>query len=152
MPGLLIRFAFAAAVASAAMPAWGAGMADFGTKNFSPGIDAPSYFSNENGAPGATEMTDDGGDDIPVRVVRTTSAAGQDEWTTSRRHAKFAALHGSRSRGAPQMQPAGYAHSTRAKSAHSEATGRYERRFAAGAAKPAKSAHHAWARSSSRRG
>jgi hypothetical protein len=65
MPVTLTRFVFAAAIACAALPARGAGMPDYGTKNFSPGGAAPSYFTNENGAvlgiPEA-ENTDDGAD------------------------------------------------------------------------------------------
>jgi hypothetical protein len=152
MPHTLIRLAFIAAVAGAAIPAWGAGMPDFGTKNFSPGGDAPSYFSNENGAPGTTEMTDDGADDIPARSMRPASAPRSADWATSAPHGKFLAARGSISRSTGQWHSAGSAYAIRAKSARSEAGGRYQRHFAAGTAKPAKSARHVWARSSSHRG
>ena len=65
MPVTITRFVFAAAIACAAPPAHGAGMPDYGTKNFSPGGAAPSYFTNENGAVSGipeAENTDDGAD------------------------------------------------------------------------------------------
>lgn len=70
-------------------------MPDFGTKNFNPGGDTPSYFSNEYGAPAvaADEITDDGADDAPHRSQRVSEP---------RRHgvawgyrARFTATHGS---------------------------------------------------------
>lgn len=50
MPGKLSQIWFAAVLACAGLPALGAGMPDSGTKNFVPGGDAPSFFTNENGA------------------------------------------------------------------------------------------------------
>jgi hypothetical protein len=152
MPATLIRLTFIAAVAGAAMPVWGAGMPDFGTKNFSPASEVPAYFSNENGALGATETTDDGADDIPARSVRTASAPQPSDWATSTRHGKFAAAHASVSGSRAQLRSAGPVHSISARSTRGEAGARYQRHFAAGTAKPAKSARHAWARSSSHRG
>jgi hypothetical protein len=69
MPATLTRFVFAAAIACAALPVWGAGMPDYGTKNFNPGGATPSYFTNENSAVLGTaenESTDDGAD-MPTR-------------------------------------------------------------------------------------
>jgi hypothetical protein len=74
MRGVLTRFVSAAAIACLAIPAWSASMPDIGTKNFSPGGDTPSYFSNEYGAPAvaADEITDDGADDAPHRSLRAS--------------------------------------------------------------------------------
>jgi hypothetical protein len=65
MPVTLTRFAYVAAFLYAAAPAWGAGMPDYGSKNFSPGGATPSYFTNENSAilgTAESDNTDDGAD------------------------------------------------------------------------------------------
>jgi hypothetical protein len=74
MGGAVTRFVSAAAIACLAIPAWSGDMPDFGTKNFSPGGETPSYFSNEYGAPAvaADEITDDGGDGAPHRSLRAS--------------------------------------------------------------------------------
>ncbi len=70
-------------------------MPDFGTKNFNPGGDTPSYFSNEYGAPAfaADEVTDDGGDEAPHRSLRASEPRHHAAAWGYR--ARFATTHGS---------------------------------------------------------
>jgi hypothetical protein len=93
MPDMLIRLVLTAAIAGAAIPAWSAGMPEFGTKNFSPGGDAPSYFSNENGVIGTagTESWDDGGD----AAIGSASDTGEPARMAPRYHGTLA-VHQSR--------------------------------------------------------
>src|SRR5579883_3350700 len=78
MPMRWSSLAFAAVIASITISAWGAGMPDFGSKNFVPGAATPSYFTNESGAlPGrATEATDDGRDDLPGSANQAEAGRG----------------------------------------------------------------------------
>ena len=74
MPKMLIRYALAAAIAGAGTPAWSAGIPDFGTKNFSPGSDAPAYFSNESGAFfGAAASENEDGNDVSSSSMLATA-------------------------------------------------------------------------------
>lgn len=139
MPSMLIRYALAMAITCAGTSAWSAGIPDFGTKNFSPGSDAPSYFSNENGAflgAAAGESTDDGSDD----GIRSTEATAEPDYSVSagpHHHSRIAYTGRSASRG----------HSLRfasARSARSMSTSRYERSaHSAGGAQPATKARMA---------
>src|SRR5271170_3087879 len=91
MPVTLTRFVFAAAVACAAVPGWGAGMPDYGTKNFSPGGATPSYFTNENSAvfgAAENENTDDGAD-TPTRTSEPTAEPLQSDRTTRHHYGKL---------------------------------------------------------------
>jgi hypothetical protein len=147
MPGLLIRVAFTAAVAGAAIPAWSAGMPEFGTKNFSPGGDAPSYFSNENGVVNAVagEAWDDGDDGATGSV----SVGTEPDRATSRFHGRFAA-HQSSDHSAAYVRSS--RHFRSARPAHySNARDTAARSRSHGTA-AAKSIRHAWARPSSRKG
>ena len=147
MPDMLIRLALAAAIVGTTIPAWGAGMPDLGTKNFSPGGDAPSYFSNENGVMGtaAGEAWDDGED----AAISSASETSEPAHIASRYHGRLGA-HQSR------YHRAAYArlsrHTWTAHPAHystaADITGRNRSPRTAGV----KSIHHAWARSSSRKG
>jgi hypothetical protein len=78
MPMRWSSLAFAAVIASITISAWGAGMPDFGSKNFVPGAATPSYFTNESGAlPGrAAEATDDGRDDLPGSANQAEAGRG----------------------------------------------------------------------------
>jgi hypothetical protein len=163
MPGMVKRFVLAAALAGAAIPAWSAGMPDYGTKNFSPGGDAPSYFSNENGSAlglAANESMDDGGD-APIRSVRAAAEPNDGAWTASRhRHGKFASSRRSGSHRAIRWASAGgtrtvamgrSSRSTRSATTIEAAT--KGRALGAGSAKHARSSvGHASARASSRKG
>lgn len=74
MPLSFMRFVLAAAIAGCGLPAWAAGMPDWGTKNFSPGGDTPAYFTNETGAVvGAVAEGSDDGADTPLRAAQSTS-------------------------------------------------------------------------------
>jgi hypothetical protein len=145
MPALLTRFVFTAVLACAAIPAWCAGMPDFGSKNFSPGGDTPSYFSNENGAVGvaASETMDDGSDDASIRSIETISEPRQIARTTPGRHERFAVGRRSGYGGAAHARSA-----RRAGSANAEAMTRH-RLPRTGSAKPVR---HASARPSWRKG
>ena len=59
MPVKLTKIWFAAMVALASLPALAADMPGSGTKNFIPGGDAPSYFTNENGAVSGVAAVDE---------------------------------------------------------------------------------------------
>ncbi len=167
MPGTLTRFVFAAAIACTALPALGAGMPDYGTKNFSPGGDTPSYFSNENRAVlGATENenTDDGSD-TPLRSVQSVSEPTHSDRMTTRHHGQpivgrrarsDAAAH-SRGRDRPgHIASANSARTTLAGRSTRTARGAGAAKTRAGDAGAGKSAkpgvRHASARSSSRKG
>jgi hypothetical protein len=147
MPDMLIRLAVAAAIAgAAAIPAWGAGMPEFGTKNFSPGGDAPSYFSNENGVVGtaAGEAWDDGEN----AAIGSASDTSEPPRMTSRYHERGAA-HQSRYHSTAYAPPS--RHTRTAHPAHYSTaadTGRNRSSRTSGV----KSVHHAWARPSSRKG
>lgn len=149
MPDMLIRLAFIAVIAGAAIPAWGAGMPDFGTKNFSPGEDAPSYFSNENGVMGtaAGEAWDDGEDAAISSASETSEPAG----IASRYHGRLAA-HESRYHRTAYVRPSGHLRSARsAQYSNVPKTAARNRSFRIPAAN-LKSMRHAWARPSSRKG
>jgi len=160
----LTRFALAAMIAGAAIPASGAGMPDFGTKNFNPGADAPSYFSNENAAigPASGEAMDDGGDDAPIRPMTTAEPRGTAS-ASLRHHGRFSASQRSGSHRVAYARSSGHAHWASARGGRTEASGRgrpregsaREARYRSsttGNAKPMRSARHVAARSSSRRG
>jgi hypothetical protein len=95
MPVPIMRFLFAAAILSAALPAWGADISDYGTKNFNPGVDTPSYFTNESSTVlGSTgnEGTEDSGD-AATRSVQMISEPRRAERAAVHRYRKFAAGH-----------------------------------------------------------
>jgi hypothetical protein len=91
MPVTLTRFVFAAAMACAAFPVWGAGLPDYGTKNFDPGGATPSYFTNENSSvlgSAENENTDDGAD-VPTRSVEREAESERPAGTTGHRHGRY---------------------------------------------------------------
>ena len=147
MPEMLIRLALAAAIAGAAIQASGAEMPEFGTKNFSPGGGAPSYFTNENGVVGtaAGEAWDDGED----AAISSASDTNEPARMTSRNHDRVAA-HQSRYHSTAYARSS--RHSRTAHPAHyataADSTGRNRPSRTTGV----KSIHHAWARPSSRKG
>lgn len=98
MPDVLRKFLLAALVAWSA-PAWGAGMPEYGTKNFTPGADAPSYFTNETGALGvAADFAADQRAAAPAPALRAHSQPHRTAHATSRAHGRTAAgRHGARS-------------------------------------------------------
>jgi len=98
MPVGLIRFIFVALVAGAAVPAWGAGIPDYGTKNFSPGGDSPSYFTNENGVVVGVSESDgtDDGTDTPIRSLRSGYEERESSYRTTSNHRKLGASHDAR--------------------------------------------------------
>jgi hypothetical protein len=85
MPAALKGMVFVAAIALAAVPAWAAGMPEFGTKNFDPGAATPAYFSNENGI-GDAETVDDGADDATMRSVERVAAPRYEEGAVRHHH------------------------------------------------------------------
>jgi hypothetical protein len=92
MPVKLTGFVFATAIAWAAVPAWGAGMPDYGTKNFSPGGATPSYFTNEKSAAlgiPENESADDGAD-LPTQSAQTITEPRQSDEAVGRHRGKFA--------------------------------------------------------------
>ena len=101
MPAIIRRFAFSAALACAALPARGAGMPDYGTRNFDPGVATPSYFTNENGTVlGTPEIESaDGGAETPARSVEAVSEAPHSYRTTGHHHA-YRASYSSKSHAA----------------------------------------------------
>jgi hypothetical protein len=132
---MLIRYALAAAIAGAGTPAWSAGIPDFGTKNFSPGSDAPAYFSNESGAfLGAAASENEDGSDVPGSM-QATAEPDYSVSTGPRRHSRLVYSGRSGSRGTPR----GYSlHLANAKSTRSMSTSRFERpAHSASAAQPA---------------
>ncbi len=165
MPNMLIRYALAAAIAGAATPAWSAGIPDFGTKNFSPGSDAPSYFSNETGAfLGAAASESEDGNDVPGSM----QAAAEPDYSVStgpRHHSRLAYTGKSGSRGVARGHSLRFAST---KSTRSTSASRSERSaHSTSAAQPAAKArmprsggakfgksgpHHASLKSSSRNG
>ena len=125
MPSMLIRYALAAAIAGAGAPAWSAGIPDFGTKNFSPGNDAPAYFSNESGAfLGASASENEDGNDVSSVSIQATAEPDYSVSSGPRHHSRLAYTSKSGSRAAAR------GHSLRlanAKSTHGMSTARYER-------------------------
>jgi len=97
MPVKLTKIWFAAMVALASLPALGADMPLSGTKNFIPGGDAPSYFTNENGTVSGVaavdETTSDDGVDQTLGSPRSETGPTRSAETTTRRHGGFAASH-----------------------------------------------------------
>jgi hypothetical protein len=95
MPGKLTKIWFAAVLACTGWPALGAGMPDSGTKNFVPGGDAPSYFTNERGAVSAAEdeATADDGADQSLGSPNPATEPIHPAAASRRLHGKVAALH-----------------------------------------------------------
>ena len=97
MPVKLMKMWFAAMVALASLPALAADMPGSGTKNFIPGGDAPSYFTNENGAVSGVaavdETTSDDGVDQTLRSSRSEIAPIRSAETTTRQHGRLTASH-----------------------------------------------------------
>lgn len=92
MPDILRKFLLAALIAGGVAPAWGAGMPEYGTKNFSPGADAPSYFTNENGVLGvAADFATDQHAAAPAPAVRAESEPRRAAHPTGHGHGKSAA-------------------------------------------------------------
>lgn len=92
MPDMLRKSLLAAVIVLGAAPAWGAGMPEYGTKNFTPGADAPSYFTNETGALGVA--ADFGADPRAAALspaVRAESGPRRAATTSAHRHATPAA-------------------------------------------------------------
>jgi hypothetical protein len=99
MPGNLIELCFAALLAFGGLSPAAAEMPASGTKNFIPGGEAPSYFSNESGmvSTAATDMSaaDDGADRISGSP-RFPTGLRQSAHTSSRRHSKLSASYTAR--------------------------------------------------------
>jgi hypothetical protein len=97
MPVKLTKIWFAAMVGLASLPALAADMPGSGTKNFTPGGDAPSYFTNENGAvtgvAAVDETTSDDGVDQTLGSPRSETAPMHSARTMTRRHGGLAASH-----------------------------------------------------------
>lgn len=170
MPVILMRFAFVAALVYAAAPAWGAGMPDYGSKNFSPGGATPSYFTNENSAilgTAETDNTDDGADasaDSTGPMPESQRADRSPGYRGGHHHGKLAdhsfevrTTSHSRARGGTihsaeggRIASSGRASARRAYSTPAAASARS---FRTGGARSAKAAaRHASARSWSRKG
>jgi hypothetical protein len=97
MPVKLTKIWFAAMVALASLPALADDMPGSGTKNFIPGGDAPSYFTNENGAvtgvAAIDETTPDDGVDQTLGSPRSEIASMNSARTMTRRHGGLAVSH-----------------------------------------------------------
>jgi hypothetical protein len=97
MPVKLTKIWFAAMLALASLPALAAEMPGSGTKNFMPGGDAPSYFTNENGAvsgmAAVDETTSDDGVDQNLGSPRSETAPMRSAKTTTRRHGRLTASY-----------------------------------------------------------
>jgi hypothetical protein len=95
MPVKLTKIWFAAMVGLASLPVLAADMPGSGTKNFIPGGDAPSYFTNENGAvtgvAAVDETTPDDGVDQTLGSLRSETAPMHSARTMTRRHGGLAA-------------------------------------------------------------
>jgi hypothetical protein len=160
MPDTLRRLVFAAAIAGAAMPAWGAGMPDFGTKNFSPGGDAPSYFSNENR--GVSTIAGESWDDGEDATARSEAAdVGEPGHTARHYRGGYAATHRAEYRSAGYARLGGYAgtvsarvtgRSVRAERYATASTTGSRHHSSRAAVYGVKSVRHAWVRLSSRGG
>jgi hypothetical protein len=97
MPIKLTKIWFATMVVLASSPALAADMPGSGTKNFIPGGDAPSYFTNENGAVSGVaavdEASSDDGVDQTLGSPRSETAPMHSAKTMTRRHGGLAASH-----------------------------------------------------------
>jgi hypothetical protein len=97
MPVELTKICFAAMVALSTLPALANDMPGSGTKNFIPGGDAPSYFTNENGAVSGVaavdETTSDDGVDQTLGSQRSETAPMHSARTMTQRHGGLAASH-----------------------------------------------------------
>ncbi len=135
MPATLTKFVLAAAIACTALPVWGAGMPDYGTKNFDPGGATPSYFTNENSAVLGTaenENTDDGAD-LPTRSAEPAAESRRSARATGHHHGKLAS-RSSEARAALYLRGKGHAaQPAHAKSARTASMG--------GPAKPTRPEH-----------
>ncbi len=168
MPATVRRFAFVAAIAYAVAPAWGAGMPDYGTKNFSPGGATPSYFTHENSAILGTaenENAEDGADTPAGSMPASPEVLHADrapEYRTGRHHGRLAG-RSFEAHAARDSRARGHAARSAADGARGGSNGRpagrwahaatSARSFRSGAARPAKTAtRHASARSWSRKG
>ena len=173
MPVKLTKIWFAAMVALASLPALADDMPGSGTKNFIPGGDAPSYFTNENGAVSGVaavdETTSDDGVDQTLGSPRSETAPMHSARTMTRRHGGPSASHRREKYGAANF--AARRRSARVASANKtriasvgaplrspRTTGRTAnppkaKSDGAGIARPAKSsARHAAAKSAARKG
>jgi hypothetical protein len=183
MPDILRKFLLAALmIAWGAAPAWSAGMPEYGTKNFTPGGDAPAYFTNEGGALGVA--ADFGTDQrTPAPAVRAESEPRHTAHASGQRHGTAAAGRHGTGRLASQAHGRGRSSHTAVAQAHgrrqtthaharggslhmasakvergattrrSAASGRGTRSAKSGGAKPAKTGvRHAAAGPASRRG
>jgi hypothetical protein len=173
MPVKLTKICFAAMVALASLPALAADMPGSGTKNFIPGGDAPSYFTNENGAVSGVaavdEATPDDGVDQTLGAPRSETAPMHSARTMTRRHGGLAASHRRENYSAANFTPgrrSTHVASTNKTRIASDSAPRRPSRTAgrtanppkaksdrAGIARPAKSnARHAAAKSAARKG
>ena len=155
MPVKLTRFVFATALAWAAVPAWGAGMPDYGTKNFSPGGATPSYFTNENSAALGipdNESADDGAD-TAADAAPSIAEPRQFEEAVGHHRGRLASRR-SEAHAAAHLRASG--HSSRAAGARNTRTASMERFAKVRRPEHTKSARtnswHASAKTSSRKG
>jgi hypothetical protein len=97
MPVKLKKIWVAAILALASLPALAADMPASGTKNFIPGGDAPSYFTNESGAvsgmAAVDQTTSDDGVDRIFDSPRSETEPMRSAKTTARRHGGPAVSH-----------------------------------------------------------
>jgi hypothetical protein len=124
MPVPVRRFLFAAIILCAGLPARGADISDYGTKNFSPGVDTPSYFTSESNTvlgSAENEGTEDGGN-AAMRSVQITSESRHVERAALHRYRKFAAVTYLHSRGRRRAIQLASSRTFRAKPMRSERT------------------------------
>ena len=157
MPAALKPMILVAAIAWGATPVWGAGMPEFGTKNFSPDAATPAYFSNESSAAEADPVDD--GADAPARSF-ASAAPPYVDGATRRHHGRLAgdragAYAAAYARGHSHAgQPARADRSTQGRRAdHASHSAARPRTASAGTAAAGKShARHASVRLASRKG
>lgn len=155
MPVTLTRFVFAGALAWAAGPAWGAGMPDYGTKNFSPGTATPSFFTNENSAVlgiSANESSDDGAD-APIQSAQSTFEPRQSDERVGHHRGKLVSSKRQAHASAHSRVQGHAARAAGSANARAASIGRFAKtRQSEHAASGKSSQRHAAARTSSRRG
>ena len=159
MRNRVARIALAAALCCAGLPAFAAGLPDYGSKNFVPGGGTPAFFSNETAAP--TVRSDDwSAVDAVTGPERSAPAPAHAAAASSHRHGKVAANH--RAGGAHAAGKSAGAHASRVAAARSVKPKRTASAGHTAHARPAasgsrtsghaKTSRHAAARSAQHRG
>ena len=101
MPDNLMKIWFAALLTIGSLSAAAAEMPASGTKNFIPGGEAPSYFSNESGAVSTAAIEESAADDGIDQIshsLRSDTSLRRSVDMSSRRRTKFSAYHPERRR------------------------------------------------------